>query len=392
MRNIYFLPLLILLFACGTKEGVNTVLDVVSVDMEQEAVVGMSEIIEKIELIPFETNSDILLGVYDKLVYYKELDMYLVQDNKSIVWLFTGDGKFVSNSKSKQGEGADKYLICSDVLYNPHSKSIEILSPYGVIYRYDTLFQFKEKISLNRKDIVFLRFMCLDSNKYIMTPVMLSNKDVAILFCDYSQKYVSDPVSFEEGYIAPIFMNYDFCFYVKDNLILSPLGLDYNFYNIDIKSESISPILRLDFGDDEVQKNKMEEMFGRQSDKSDNQESVMENNQKQYDVKKYLMSSDYPLPLIKCLNDKYLYIHLLHKNKRSNFIYNRMSNQGFLQTPDSSFKLFCIGLYDNALISFLNPYELEKYIDKKCLTQESLEKMNEIKEDDNPILVKYYLK
>lgn len=136
----------------------------------------------------------------------------------------------------------------------------------------------------------------------------------------------------------------------------------------------------------------MEDIFGKQSNKSEGKENVMANYKILNDMKNYLIKSDYPLPLVKCLNDKYLYLHLLYKNKRSNFIFNRITKKGFLQTPESSFKLFCIGLHENVLMSFLNPYELEKYIDKKCLTQESLEKMSEIKDDDNPILVKYYLK
>lgn len=383
---------MILLFACNTKTEINNDLEIIPVDMAQDVAQNMTEVIEKVELVPLETNPDCLLNGYNKLTYCEELDMYILLDKKLVVSLFSGNGRFISNSKLKQGEGPEEYTRGIDVLYSPFSKSIEILTPYGVIYRYDTSFRFKEKISLDRNNIVFSRFMCLGTNRYLMIPVIRSNKDIALFFCDYTHKTVSDPISCEDGYIAAIAMNYDFCFFVKDRLFLSPLYLDYNFYEIGVEPQTLTPVVRLDFGDKEVQKNKMEDMFGKLSDKSEGKDDVVSNYKVQDDTKKHLLKSDYPLPLIKCLNDKYLYLHMLHNNKRSNFIYNRQTRKSFLQTSDSSFELFCWGMYDNVLVALLNPYELEKYIDRKCMTEEELRKMSEIKEDDNPIIVKYYLK
>lgn len=40
----------------------------------------------------------------------------------------------------------------------------------------------------------------------------------------------------------------------------------------------------------------------------------------------------------------------------------------------------------------VQPFEIENYIDKKLLDKKSLDTMGNIKEDDNPIIVKYYLK
>lgn len=67
--------------------------------------------------MPFETNPDCLLDGYGKFTYCKELDMYILLDKKLIVSLFFGDGKFISNSKSKQGEGPEEYTTGIDVLF-----------------------------------------------------------------------------------------------------------------------------------------------------------------------------------------------------------------------------------------------------------------------------------
>jgi hypothetical protein len=109
-------------------------------------------------------------------------------------------------------------------------------------------------------------------------------------------------------------------------------------------------------------------------------------------VNDYLFTSGYPLPMIKFFNEQYIYVHISENYSKSNFIYNRKTKKSFLHPPGSSFEA-CpfLALEDNVLIALIPPYLLEEYIDRQYMNEENLMKLDKIEEEDNPVIVKYYL-
>ena len=64
-----------------------------------------------------------------------------------------------------------------------------------------------------------------------------------------------------------------------------------------------------------------------------------------------------------------------------------------MQTNNSPTKLiFCLGINNNCLYSAIQPYELEEYVDKNLLHADYQSIVSKINDEDNPIIVKYYLK
>ena len=55
--------------------------------------------IDKIELVPLETNDSSLLHKYRKVMYDKETDVYAVYTREQVIFTFSGNGAFISNSK-----------------------------------------------------------------------------------------------------------------------------------------------------------------------------------------------------------------------------------------------------------------------------------------------------
>jgi len=47
---------------------------------------------------------------------------------------------------------------------------------------------------------------------------------------------------------------------------------------------------------------------------------------------------------------------------------------------------------DNVLFAIIQPYELSKYVDIKLLNKNDKKVFDTILEDDNPVIVKYFLK
>lgn len=53
---------------------------------------------------------------------------------------------------------------------------------------------------------------------------------------------------------------------------------------------------------------------------------------------------------------------------------------------------FCIHINNNVLTSIIQPYEIDKYVDENLLNEEEKQKLLSINEDNNPIIIKYWIK
>ena len=382
------------LLSCNSKkEEYDSEIEIIPVNLNRIESAPMTEIIEKIEIIPLETNDDCLISMYSKVVYYKEIELFVIVDNKNVVFLFTKEGKFVTNSKHAQGLGPQQYWIAVDFLYNPFSKCIEIFNPYGTIHRYDTSFNFIEKISLEQKDIIFQKFMPLSATQYILIPSIFSPSDAVLYFCDFNKKTIEKLASYEKHYISSLTMNYQFFSQFDDQLLFSPNGVDYHFYQISADLSSVEPVLKLDFGSEELSKKRLERMTGFSYKSSNNEKDQVLKINKMNDANQVLLESDLYIPIVKLISAKYVYIHILSNQKRSNYIYNRKTQKGFFQKADDTFKLyFGIQMDENVLIAISQPFEIDEYVKKQYMSQQDIEKMENIREDDNPIIIQYHLK
>ena len=107
-----------------------------------------SSFIDKIELVPLETNDSSLLHKYGKVMYDKETDVYAVYTRDQVIFTFSGNGDFISNSKKMQGQGPDEYYMVVDMKFNPYLKGIDLLNPYGTIYTYSSDFKLLGRIKI----------------------------------------------------------------------------------------------------------------------------------------------------------------------------------------------------------------------------------------------------
>lgn len=393
MKILYCALFVLVLVSCKRNtETKNISVECIPVYLNDNGNDRMSDFIHKIEVISLQTDTNCLISTYSKMDYCEELEMYIIMDKELIVSLFSKDGKFIANSKSVMGDGPEEYRTAVDVIYNPYSKSIEILNPYGTIYRYDTSFRFIEKMSLDRNSQIFVRFTPLDRNQYILTPVVTGFKDAAMYFCDYDKNIIGLPISYEEDCFASVSMNYNPFFKIDGDLFFSPLFFNYMFYKVNPYTQTILPIMQLDFKDKAVHKNDLVKQFGTTSKESINREDVERNFKVLSNTNDYLRNSNIPIPIIKFFNDKYVYLFILQKDETISYIYDRHKKQSYMQTAKSEVRLnFCFYIDDNILVSMVQPYEIENYVDEKLMDKKYLNVIKNIEEDNNPIIIKYYL-
>lgn len=387
------LSLCLLFISCNEQKIQDTNITSISIDLEECKDLKLENFVEKMEIIPLETDSFCLLDQYDKITYYEDIETYLIIDRQQIVSLFDKNGEFIANSSTCRGKGPKEYEILVDAIYNPYSKHIEVLNPYGTIYSFDMNFKFQNKRILENKEAhIFSKFYPLNENEYILIPTTLGAKDAIFCFCDYKQQKISAITSYEKDFICGLTMNYNPFFKENDILYCAPLCLNYFIYQIDTFQKNLIPCLELSLGKQTITK-QMISHLGDISNKKTDRKNLEKTINTMGEINSFLLNSEYPIPVIKLINESYVYLYMIRNKNRETVIYDRKNKRSFYQTNKNKKRMnFCIHLNDNVLTSIIQPYEIDKYVDENLLNEEEKQKLLSIKEDNNPIIIKYWIK
>jgi hypothetical protein len=314
-------------------------------------------------------------------------------DMDMIVYLFSNEGKFISSSSKAYGQGPGQYVTISSACSNPYTKTIDLLDPYGIIYCYDPDFNFKHQKKIDRTRITYSSFSPISANKYLLTPLLYHDKDGIIHLVDYEQEKITEVMEYDQNLASTHMMRNPF-HHVGDELFFSPRCLNYHFYRVDIENTTLTPVIKLDFGKKMINEDMLVNKFGKFTYGKSTDKQDFKNGTKMMKRDEYLEESDYPLPIIRILNEKYIYVQIIENRKPSNFIYNRETKEGFLQHKDSPIKMpYIIEMKDNnVLYTLIDPSQIKRYINPQFMSEKTLQMINNLKEDDNPVVMKFYLK
>ena len=391
MNRISVVLLLVLFCGCSSKDKkMNVEIERIPINVyniSQDA----SSFIDKIELVPLETNDSSLLHKYGKVMYDKETDVYAVYTRDQVIFTFSGNGDFISNSKKMQGQGPDEYYMVVDMKFNPYLKGIDLLNPYGTIYTYSSDFKLLGRRKI-KPEFPIDHLMALNLEEYIFTyPFLWTNQEVAFANLKTQQVYNAD----YSGTISSGNSMAKDCFYkIGDDFYFIPPGINYYFYRIDTKGMKLIPIMYLDFGDLEIKEADLPgRAMGKRVDSDEERARVVKEAQERAQFLRH--SNNHIVPLIKFFNDDYVYVYFVKSTQGtgSNFIYNRKTKKSFLTKEDKPFIMnFCFGIVDNVLLSIRQPEYVSRLVDRRLMSTEEIYKMEQLKEDDNPVIIKYYLK
>ena len=391
MNRISVVLLLVLFCGCSSKDKkMNVEIERIPINVyniSQDA----SSFIDKIELVPLETNDSSLLHKYGKVMYDKETDVYAVYTRDQVIFTFSGNGDFISNSKKMQGQGPDEYYMVVDMKFNPYLKGIDLLNPYGTIYTYSSDFKLLGRRKI-KPEFPIDHLMALNLEEYIFTyPFLWTNQEVAFANLKTQQVYNAD----YSGTISSGNSMAKDCFYkIGDDFYFIPPGINYYFYRIDTKGMKLIPIMYLDFGDLEIKEADLpRRAMGKRVDSDEERARVVKEAQERAQFLRH--SNNHIVPLINFFNDDYVYVYFVKSTQGagSNFIYNRKTKKSFLTKEDKPFIMnFCFGIVDNVLLSIRQPEYVSRLVDRRLMSTEEIYKMEQLKEDDNPVIIKYYLK
>ena len=179
MDKVSIVLLLVLICGCSSmNQKMNDGIERIPIDVHNVSR-DASLFIDKIELVPLETNDSSLLHKYRKVMYDKETDVYAVYTREQVIFTFSGNGAFISNSKKMQGQGPDEYHMAIDVKFNPYLQGLDLLNPYGTIYTYSLDFKLLAKRKI-KPEFPIDHLIAFNTEEYIFTyPSLWTDQEVA---------------------------------------------------------------------------------------------------------------------------------------------------------------------------------------------------------------------
>lgn len=179
-KNIFLylgaLSLFLLLGVSSCQKQEDNTLEVIKLEATTD--LPEKQLFSKVEAVALECNDGEYLSDIDKLIPVG--DYMAVSDRNNVIYVFTKDGKMISNSKNKIGHGPNEYSIVTAFAFNPYSKSVEILTPRDMLV-YDVHFNLKNKVNLptkmdpKGKDLLFFGGIYdLSEKKHVLIPSAVS--------------------------------------------------------------------------------------------------------------------------------------------------------------------------------------------------------------------------
>lgn len=194
LRFKFVLTGFMVFLGCRSGEGDVPSSDGIFIDITRDDEVSWKDLFSKIELVPLETRQDVHLYNADK-VLLSEGHFYILDEKGSAVFIFTDEGKYVRKIQ-QVGRGPGEYLNICDMLINPHTNTIDILSPFGEVLSFDREGNFVSRIRLPKPPLAVHYFAVVDEDIF----AFFSGTDSKRVFL-YSQK--ADSIVYTDREIPP---------------------------------------------------------------------------------------------------------------------------------------------------------------------------------------------
>ncbi|WP_301705613.1 6-bladed beta-propeller [uncultured Parabacteroides sp.] len=347
--------------------------DRIIVNLDNDQKVSLFDYFSHIELIPLETNDDILIGYCEDLVPFQNR-YYIFDRKRAVVQIFDQDGKFISLI-DKRGQGPGEYTPnLTSIFLNPFTGNIDI-TDMGCIYSYDLTGKHVRTIPRSKDASGFYwNLIALSDNLYVCHILMLNNLDThKINYYDVKENKIIHKEYKEDEFLnnyafvpsVPPFYEYNGKYYfyrLVDNATYE-VGLDslkrayiwdFGKYNYDAK--------KLNLPDEP---SSMSTLSYRIDIQGQNNRYVMAYIYLRDGVRAYLIHDK---SIDEC---KYI----KHFTESVGFIPRKITNE------------YVLTWYEHG--------ELENYITEDMLDENNRKKYHELldaREEMNPIIVKYYFK
>jgi hypothetical protein len=371
---------LVIFFSCSKKSKQDGSL-ILEINPQDSKNLELNAFCSSIELIPLQTNKQSILGNCHKVEIYK--DRFYIHDRiNHAIFVFDKEGEFLFNTLNQKGRGPGQYSNLMDFNINPYTENLEILdAPSRKIKLYDIDGNYKNFIPLAPEISPFLvNFKALSEDVYLFYSQFSQNRKGSLIFYSLTSGKILNkaaPLPKKIKNLSSTISN-PFNFF-NDQLYFFHKFPSNIVYLVDPLKLDIKKDIELNFGDHnftlDLLPNKRQKEFYR---------SFILNNDNKYAFVTDIKENNEFLLVFYLFEKK---IHVVKYNKTTKELqlgHNLTHSIGQLPVPN---------LLDNNYLYFFSEPSYVKYvISTDLLDNNSNDRLKRIKEDDNPIIVKYKLK
>lgn len=365
------------LFSCSKESDDDTI--VAKVDITSPESKSLFDFVDRVELIQLENTQEAMLSGADYSI--SDDAFYFLGNKNQNIYSFSTKG-ILQSRVNRAGRGNGEYTMSEDIVFCQQDSSILILNPMGLIYKYSIpegyRFMSMTEVSGNLRAVH--NVWPLESGDYLLFS-MSEDDRVYLLTKDYELMVLnsSHPRWIE---FSP-FCSSRYPFYEFAEEVRYFSGFDGSIYTYDSKHYSLSPYLKWDFGKNQISVQDISE----KDMISNNRDIIMSayretNKSKVAPVFNVCETSRY------ILSDAYFrgedYTVIYDKKEKTTHCFSK-TIEGVLFCPSKS--------YNGDCFRYVSPDKLELFVNKSLLTDDySKQVFDNIKDDSNMIIIKYYMK
>ena len=378
-KTILFLAVLAFGACCCSPKPSSGGSDMIQVDLTKPQNVSLFDYFKHIELIPLETNDNVVIGDMEKVIYHQ--NRYYVLDghrDQNIVLVFDDVGKFLFKIGNR-GNGPGEYLLLYDIAINPFTGNIELLDAMRKrIFSYDLQGNYvKSTDQINHDELYSIRNIAVINEKtYVLIHGAAPFK---IIYYDLDEQRIFH-YEYEENLLANRLSNF-YHFYEYN-------GQSYFYHSTDrvtykIEPDSLVKAYSWDFGKFNYDVNEIDfpEIYRNDSDKR----------------REYSDRLPYRF-LTQGQNNRFIISQIYQNNhKPAILIFDKSTQECKLIehfTEPVYFKPLIVT--DEYVMNFIDPGKLEEAFPTTEMLDESnrqkIEVLIRAGEEQNPVIIKYKFK
>lgn len=352
--------------------------EAVCVNLENvEAIEDYKDVIAKQEIIELSNVDGAYMTGLDRI--FVSDSIYLFITNNTTVYLFDGEGNFISNSSDKIGNGNKEYSILLGATYNKYSGNVEVLTPFGIMF-YDRKFNYVGKSKYSDKEakrLMFNYIYDLSSHEHILlSPLDGTDKESYMYVYDSKERKIIHKARYEKE-CAFITMQ-EQC--VSDGNFIAFPSMNYSFYDIDLNNYELKKCVSLDLGDKKLK----ESDYSHLSDIHQRRKFLSNNCKKSLALRTF-KSGNRVVSMVRNGNRlSYIKTYIVDldnaKGRYLKYQYEKMRIPMF------------DAFYNGVLYACISESNLEKCVDMDLLDEKSKEVLARRSEESNYYIIKYYLK
>jgi len=372
MKRTIFLVLLVEVFlAC--KQLDKSDFPVLSVDLSRMDSPSVFDIFERVEIIPLETTDYSLIGGSASNIAFNNNHYYILDVRTNSLFCFNEQGKFIKKI-GNYGVGPEDYNYVTSFVI--HDDEVELLSPLRYLFTYKLTGKFVGKVKLPNVAPNYQEIVLLNDSIRILISRTESNQDQLYVYSIRSNVIINS--FFQEN--PGIFNFNNNWFYKHNDSVYFYKPLKNKVYKINQHGYEVA--YAWDFGKFNPETTKIEkditiegltEMF-KTSQIKGIFNSSFQNNQYYYTRFNRIVNQDLFNPL---------YINVIYQKEGNKaYVFEKFKEDLFF---------FPVFWCDEYVLATSQIYQ-KKAVEPSVLDEENRNKLNTIKDSDNPFIIKYYFK